>query len=232
MPRTRSIVAILIVVSIALAKPIREAPKTVWGKIEDPDKDCIFKEENGVLSLTVPGKDHDLAAERGKMNSPRAMQLTDGDFTIQVKVAGKFEPRNMDTMERRAYHGAGLFIRKDDNEYITLDRATYWDGMQNVVYANFERRVGGRLERFGQPSDLPLDNSLETWLKIERKGNEFKAYASQEAGKWHELGTKTMEAPMRISIGIAARNSSTEPFTPRFSEYKLERGVGKGTDKK
>jgi len=109
MLKTPSVAAVFVIVSIAMAAPLnlREAPQSGWGTFEDPDKDCTFKEENGVLSITVLGRDHDLAVERGKMNSPRAMQPVDGDFTIQVKVTGKFEPRQMDTMERRAYHGAG-----------------------------------------------------------------------------------------------------------------------------
>ena len=42
-------------------------------------------------------------------------------------------------MERAAYNGAGFLIRKDDNNYIRLDRATYWDGMMNQVYGNLEK---------------------------------------------------------------------------------------------
>jgi regulation of enolase protein 1 (concanavalin A-like superfamily) len=222
MAKILSMAVALFVAGILLAAPLPSGLKSIWGTFEDPDKDCEFKEKNGVLSISVLGKDHDLAIERGKMNSPRAMQSVDGDFTVQVKVAGTFEPRQRSSRERVAYNGAGLFIRKDDNNFITLDRGTFWDGMMNIVFGNFELRVKGRLQRFGNATDLPLDNAKETWLKIERIGNEFKAYASQEPGKWHSLGSKTMAAPKRISVGVAARNSSLELFTPQFSEFELK----------
>jgi len=209
------------VMSIAIAAPIR-VPKSVWGTFEDQDKDCEFKVQDGVLSITVPGNDHDLSIERGKMNAPRAMQPVEGDFTVQVKISGKFEPRQMSNMERAAYNGAGFLIRKDDNNYIRLDRATYWDGTRNQVYGNFELRAAGQIERFGSPDDLRLDNTKDTWLKIERKGNEFKAYATQEAGKWHFLGAKTMNAPKRLDVGIAAVNSSLELFMPRVSDLEVK----------
>jgi regulation of enolase protein 1 (concanavalin A-like superfamily) len=222
MAKTSSMVVLVLLVGSALTAPLREAAKSAWGTFEDPDKDCEFREDKGVLTISVLGKDHDLGIERGKMNAPRAMQPVDGDFTIEVKVTGKFEPRQMTNMERMAYHGAGFFIRKDDKNYIRLDRATCWDGANNQVYANFEIRVDGQVERFGAATDLPLDNTKDTWLKIERKGDQFTAYATQEAGKWKELGAKTMTADKRVSAGVAAINSSTEAFRPQFSEIKLK----------
>jgi regulation of enolase protein 1 (concanavalin A-like superfamily) len=231
MAKILSLAAVLLVIGSALAAPVREAPKSVWGTFEDPDKDCEFKEEKGVLTISVLGKDHDLGIERGKMNAPRAMQPVDGDFTVQVKVAGKFDPRQMTNMERLAYHGAGFFIRQDDNNYIRLDRATFWDGMVNRVYGNFELRVNGQIERFGAADDLPLDNAKDTWLKIERKGTEFTAYVSQEPGKWQALGGKTMAAPKRVHVGVAAINSSLESFTPRFSEFELKTPAPARNDK-
>jgi len=106
MAKTLSLAAVLL--GCALAGAVDEAPKTVWGAFEDPDKDCAFKEEKGSLSISVPGKDHDLGIERAKMNAPRAMQPVEGDFTVQVKVTGKFDPRQMINLERLAYHGAGF----------------------------------------------------------------------------------------------------------------------------
>jgi regulation of enolase protein 1 (concanavalin A-like superfamily) len=222
MARTLSLAAILLVIGSALTAPVDEAPKIVWGTFEDPDKDSEFKEEKGVLSMGVLGKDHDLSIERGKMNAPRAMQPVEGDFTVQVKVTGKFDPVQMNNMERLAYHGAGFFIRQDDNNYIRLDRATLWDGTRNRGYANFELRVNGQIERFGNALDVPLDNAKDTWIKIERKGTEFTAFVSQEASKWQALGTKSMAVANRIDVGVAAINSSLEPFAPRFSEFELK----------
>jgi regulation of enolase protein 1 (concanavalin A-like superfamily) len=150
------------------------------------------------------------------------LQSVEGDFTIQVKVSGVFAPLDMNNQDRRAYHGAGFVILKDDQTYIRLDRACYWDGTGNQVYGNFELRQGGKIERFGTPDDLRLDNLKDTWLKIERKGDRFYGYATQDRGDWHPLGDKTVEMGAKLRIGVAAINSSLQPFAPQFSELKID----------
>jgi hypothetical protein len=40
-----------------------------------------------------------------------------------------------------------------------------------------------------------------------------------------------MDAPKRIHVGVAARNSSQEPFTPRYSEFILKTDAPTRTDK-
>jgi regulation of enolase protein 1 (concanavalin A-like superfamily) len=156
------------------------------------------------------------------MNAPRALQPVEGDFSIQVKVSGVFAPLDMNNQDRRAYHGAGLVIFKDDKTYVRLDRATYWDGMGNQVYGNFELRRDGENERFGTPDDLRLETGKDTWLKIERKGDRFYGYATQAAGKWHALGDKAVEMPKKLRVGVAAINTSLQPFAPSYSELKIE----------
>ena len=165
MRRLASIGLLCVFVGLGLAKPLRETPRS-FGEFVDPDKDCQFKVDAGKLTIMVPGTDHDLGIERGKMNAPRALQPVEGDFTIQVKVSGVFAPLDMNNQDRRAYHGAGLVIFKDDKTYIRLDRATYWDGMGNQVYGNFELRRDGQNERFGTPDDLRLDPGKDTWVSV------------------------------------------------------------------
>lgn len=207
---------------LGLAVPLREGAQA-FGEFIDPDKDCQFKVDAGKLTITVPGTDHDLGIERGKMNAPRALQAVEGDFTIQVKVSGVFAPVDMNNQDRRAYHGAGLVIFKDDKTYLRLDRATYWDGSVNQVYGNFELRRDGKNERFGTPDDLRIESGRDTWLKIVRQGSRFSAYATQEAGKWAPLGEKTVdEMPAKLRIGVAAINTSLQPFAPSFSELKID----------
>jgi regulation of enolase protein 1 (concanavalin A-like superfamily) len=207
---------------LAWAKPLREAGNQGFGEFIDPDKDCQVKADGGKLTMFVPAGDHDLGIERGKMNAPRALQNIDGDFSIQVKVSGVFAPLDMSNQQRRAYHGAGLVIFQDDRNYIRLDRATYWDGMADQVYGNFEVRRDGKNERFGLPTDLRLVTGKDTWVKIERKGDRFYGYATQEAGKWSPLGDKTLAMPAKLRIGVAAINGSLQPFVPHFSELKVD----------
>lgn len=215
-------ISLFSIFTLAGAAPIREGANKGWGDYVDPDKDCEFQAEADKLTITVPGTDHDLGAERGKMNAPRALQSVEGDFTIEVKVSGNFAPKDTTNQARRAYHGAGFVIMKDDKTYLRFDRATYWDGNANQDYGNFEVRKNGALDRFGNPADLRLAPAKDTWLKIERKGNTFQAFAAQEKGKWRSLGERTVEMPAELRVGVAVINSSRQVFAPQFSDLKVD----------
>ena len=107
------------------------------------------------------------------MNAPRAMQLVEGDFTIQVKTSVIKEPQAMENMDKGAFCGAGLLIRKDFNSYIRLDREIYWDGNQFRSAVVLELNDKGRASRSKSPA---LDFKKDVWLKMERKGNVFRAF--------------------------------------------------------
>ncbi len=48
-------------------QPPLKKPSIAWNPPVDPDGDCKFVESGGKLTIAVPGKDHDLGAERGRM---------------------------------------------------------------------------------------------------------------------------------------------------------------------
>ena len=58
-------------------------------------------------TITIPGKDHSLAVERGQMNAPRVLQEVEGDFIVQVKVSADFPKQTKSVVEgRRPFHSA------------------------------------------------------------------------------------------------------------------------------
>src|SRR6476619_733909 len=61
---------------------VQVQPRAVvgWGQFIDPDDDCAWRLKNNTLTILVPGREHDLGAERGVMNAPRIMQQIVGDF--------------------------------------------------------------------------------------------------------------------------------------------------------
>src|SRR5262249_36323812 len=61
-----------------------------WGSAVDPDGDCTFTIKPNALTIAVPGSDHVLGVERGRMNAPRVLREITGDFIAQVRVAGDF----------------------------------------------------------------------------------------------------------------------------------------------
>ncbi len=121
----RFVVSLLLCSALAFAADPDPNPfLSGWDKPVDPDKDCKFDKVKAGLTLTIPGKDHDLGVERGRMNAPRLLRDVEGDFVVQVRVGGDFTPSNgSTTTERVPFVGAGLVLMNGDNTYIRLERA-------------------------------------------------------------------------------------------------------------
>jgi regulation of enolase protein 1 (concanavalin A-like superfamily) len=210
----------------ALAAQEEKALIKGWGKFVDPDKDCSAKVQDGKLVISVPGKDHDLGVERNQMTAPRVLREVEGDFIIQVRVSGEFRPGDAATTERAPFNGAGILLMKDEQTYLRIERATFHRDGNTYVYASWELRRNGEVERFANASDLPLDEGKDTFLRLERRSDKIHAAVSQERDKWHYLEPKTVALPGKVHIGVAAVNTSTRVFAPRFDEIKLFRDVG------
>jgi hypothetical protein len=128
-----------------------------WGEVIDPDGDCKFGIEGGTLTIAIPGTDHSLSLERGQMNAPRVLQEVEGDFVAQVKVSGPFPIGAQGVVPtRRPFHGAGLLLWQDQDNYIRLERAELVVSGRNMSFASFELRRGGRFERQGNAAELPV----------------------------------------------------------------------------
>jgi len=194
---------------------------TGWDKSVDPDKDCKFTINADALTIEAPGKDHDIAIERGLMNSPRLLRDVEGDFTAQVRVAGVFQPSNESTTnERIPFVGAGLLLMADDQTYVRLERAALVTGGETKTFANWELRQDGKWVLAGDASVLPLEDK-ETYLRLTREGDNLLASVSPDGKEWKELKTLEVKLPAKLKIGVAAGGTSKDVFTPRFDQFKL-----------
>ena len=129
-PRRRSILlAVVVCLIIIVGYLTAQRPKTVrgWGTLIDLDNDCAVREEAGKLMITIPGGTHDLNMELGGMNAPRVLREVDGDFTVQVKVSGGFDPGNEAAKSGTApFNSAGLLLWQDEKNYLRLERNGWW----------------------------------------------------------------------------------------------------------
>ena len=214
-----SVLAVFGIVAVILCRP----GEPEWGAFVDPDGDCSCRWSRGVVTIQVPGKDHDLGVERGKTNAPRVLMDAEGDFVAEVRVSGLFQPRTSGTDERAPYHGAGLVLFKDDTTYVRLEKGKYRNGGDDFTYANFELRENGRLHRFGLPADCPLDDNQDVLLRLERRGDVIRGAASHEGADWHRLEAKVIGLPHRVQVGILVVNTSQQEFSPTFSDFRLTR---------
>lgn len=197
-----------------------------WGTAVDPDGDCTFTLEDGALSISVPGGQpaHDLSAELNSSNAPRVLREISGDFTLQVCVHGESKPGDRSTQRgRTAYTGAGLAIFADSKNYIRLERATLKRGSNDASrhYTNFELRIDGRVQRFGNTGDLPWDDNKPVYLQLSRRGNMVHGAVSQDGKEWKELEPKTIEDwPSTILAGVAAISTSESVFVASFADIR------------
>ncbi len=185
-----------------------------WGVARDVAKDCDFKVEAGKLSITVPGsvKPHDLSIELEHNTAPCVLQAVKGDFVIQVRVDGEFQPGDESTQSgRTGYTGAGLVVFADEKNYVRIERATlHGSGGVARPYTNFEIRVDGDLERIGNTADLPTDGEKPTWLRLERKGNELRGAMSQDGENWTYGEAKILRAKAWESSDLLGRVHTIE----------------------
>ena len=194
-----------------------------WGGVFDPDGDCKFTIEKGSLRMSLPGSDHSLAFERGIMNAPRALRNVTGDFIAQVEVSGDYPAKAASLIpNRRPFHGAGLLVWLDEENYIRFERAKLVFEGENMSYANFEYRKEGEFIRKGDASQMPLKDGT-SHLRIERRGNTLFASVSMDGVQWTAMDQIEIDMPRKVSVGVAAGHNTSSSFEPEFKALKIFR---------
>lgn len=202
-------------------------PKSVdgWGAVTDSGADCSVSEKNGKLTIRVPGSNHNLnPTYRYGTNAPRVMQTVKGDFTVQVKVTFSAPPGTTPSVNGRPFNGAGLLIWRDEQNFLRLERNSYWDQAGRLVCYPplIEDWVDGKYTPKTSPTDASFFKSPSTWFKISRQGENLSLSMSQDGSDWTDLRAVKLDLSDEISVGVAAVNSSTKPFTAEFEDLKLE----------
>jgi regulation of enolase protein 1 (concanavalin A-like superfamily) len=198
-----------------------------WGRAFDPDGDSQFFIARDTLLINVPGSAyaHDLAAEINRTNAPRVLRQVNGDFTVQVRVDGRFAPGQKSRQNNRlAYNGAGLVAMADPQNVVTLVCAALQNpGVDPTLYANFEIRINGHLQRMGLTSDHPLPKSGAVFLRLQRRGSKIMSAVSLDGTHWDNLNSEELPAnwPKELYAGVIAISTSAEEFDPRFSKFRI-----------
>jgi hypothetical protein len=132
--------------AVLAAAAAEDAPfETGWNKPVDPDGDCKFSRDKGVLTIEVPGRHHDLGVENGNMNAPRLLRDVEGDFTAQVRVDGYFRPTITSTFNKAVpFVSAGLVVMDGDKTYARLERSGLFRAEQFSQAVLWELRADGK----------------------------------------------------------------------------------------
>ena len=132
----------------------------------------------------------------------------DGTFTVIVKMSGK-TVNNWDE--------AGLFIYKDDDNYVAVERkhGTNSPKVHVVTEAN-----GSANE--DQNTENP--NAEAIWLKLEKSGNTFTGYCSVDKENWTKVGNSITNDKIGNSFGVAlvaGTGNSTKGSAFTFSDLEV-----------
>src|SRR5581483_5281963 len=170
--------------------------------------------------------DHALCIEEDRMNAPRVVRPVEGDFIIQVRVAGTFPPPGRSLVPtRRPFYGAGLLVWKDAKTYVRLERCEVrFEDDTMTCYANWESRVNGNFARMGGAGELDFKNE-SVWLRVERRGDALIGSVSPDGVRWTALEPMTIDLPRTVLVGVAAGQNTTVGYEPVFEHFRLFRAV-------
>ncbi len=191
-----------------------------WGDAVDPDGDCKFELEprENRVRIIVPGKTHILSAEIGYVNAPRILRDIEGDFDVSVRVAGTGHPGGKTTTNVYSpYHGAGLLIWQDQENYVRLEIAADLQHGKARPYVNFEHRKDGALAT----SSGIVNTDGSNHLRLRRRGAEIYASFSPDGVRWTSFSPITAHLQERLNVGVVAINSSTKPLTAEFEGFDV-----------
>ena len=144
--------------------------------------------------------------------------LADPPGPLRLSVSATTRPPRPDERE-----GVDYYFWTRDHFERELQRGSFLEHAQ--VHGNYYGTLRREVERFALPTDFPLDESKDTFLRLERRGDKILAAVSQERDKWSYLEAKTVELPAKTLVGLAAVNTSTRVFAPHFDEYRIFREV-------
>ena len=194
-----------------------------WGAIFDRDGDCDVRADMDKLTITVPKTFHNLNPTRG-MNAPRVLRKVSGNFQVQVKVTGDFKPGSESTGVGRPFNGAGLLVWASEKNFLRVERNAWWAGAE-ALYCYPPLMEYWREGEYSGANDDPRSaeyfQGRSTWLKLRRQGAKMTVSLSHDGMEWSEIKTFAVDMPEDVMVGVAALNSSNEPFTAEFEGMEI-----------
>lgn len=148
-------------------------------------------------------------------------QLVRGDFDFQIRVQSIAQSFD-------AWAKAGLMARSTLSSNSAFAMAIASPGIEGC-YMSSRAASGGTATQVGSfPANYP-----DTWLRLSRQNNAFKAYASRDGQAWTRLGAATIAMPSEIYLGMALSGHVTNQvakaqfrdFGPASGSFSSERTV-------
>ncbi len=194
-------------------------------------KDCTSSRDRKSVTISVPGTVHLLSPELKKKNAPMMLGEIEGDFVARVKVAGEFRPGTESAGKLPlAFHGAGLLLWQDNNNYVRLERTAGTTRSSPVLLTRILVEVCSN----GKPTApfyMPVPEG-PLYLQFVRIHSDLYCMFGPDGQKWISLQKLAAEFPDKVKVGLTAANTSKKAFAAKFEEFKVIKPTGKveGTD--
>ncbi len=174
------------------------------------------------LRIRVPAANHDLNPFRG-LTAPRLLTKVSGDFELRAKVTGDFKPGSKTMGKGNPFNGAGILIWQDNDNYLRIERNawreddSFWCYPPLIEYWRDHEYAGMNVPSV--PAQFFPGES--TWLKAVRRSNQITVSLSHDGTNWQEVRSFAVELAAEVQVGIAALNTSDEPFVVDFENLNI-----------
>jgi regulation of enolase protein 1 (concanavalin A-like superfamily) len=190
-----------------------------WDRPVDPVGDCQFARKGGTLTITVPGKGHELDIFKGRLNAPRLLREVEGDFVVQVRVRGDYRPADLAKPGMLRQAGLVLIGSKFPLKYTQSARTGESGYRLCGELLNTSGLRGGLIDIKPGP---PLRDVVT--LRVRRRGDEVWMTAIDGDGKkWrcNEGVAYRLDLAKKVKVGVFAESTASGTFRATFDQFRL-----------
>ena len=200
-----------------------------WGKFIDPAGDCKVQEQQGIVSVTVPGSAtaHDLTptADFDNVSGPRVLQSVQGDFRIDVNVLKFPRPKAKTSVTKQgnSYVAAGLLVWQDEKTFIRWLRAANGERGDLFVHVEPYKESKSNTSTGRVLASSRLIPDEPTFLRLERGQGKFTFSWSKDGQTWTTYATMSDEDyAEELQVGVGVVNATNVEFAPQFEKLTLD----------
>lgn len=225
---TRTLLALLFIPALVFAAPVPKPPakklEDVYGTPGEFPGVTLEMTRKGELNATLAKEA--AAGDRGHQNSlrPFTTRTVEGDFELTVRVTHA-PPAAADLAAGNGnptvYAGIALFADGNPKHTGNLlhKHVKVGDTWKSGLSMDTQHKNGG--SGTGRQNNKLEDQPI--YLRLTRKGDEFKSETSADGKKWQGFGThKAQGFGGSVVVGPAATHNTTAGYEVTFDEYALK----------
>jgi regulation of enolase protein 1 (concanavalin A-like superfamily) len=118
-----------------------------------------------------------------------------------------------------SFQSGGLLLWNDRQNFLRLERAGMNRNGLVQTSGYLELCQNGRVAA-SQVHTVP---EQDTYLRMERRGNQVLTAVSQDGRTWVPLQSVVINYPSKVRVGVFAINAAQQPLAVRYEEFRLEK---------